>query len=195
MHTHQIRHYLNTLALDGGINQIDLALFSGRRSVQQNAAYDHVSADRLVQTIRDAVGNPTKGIGPIAEVPELGPLTREEFVELRAPAALTTDAGACIHDFTMMPCRYHLNCIDCEEHVLTKNPETRARIADLHDDAKAQLLKAEKAMGDGYAGANRWVDKQKSTVERLGNARALLEDPNVPDGMVIQLPPAMPPEE
>ena len=195
MNTHQIRHYLNTLALQGGMSQIDLALYSGRRDLQQNAAYDHVSGDRLVQTIRDAVGNPSKGIGPLADVPEPGPLTREEFAELRVPTALTTDAGFCINDFTMMPCRYHLNCIDCEEHVLIKNTETRSRIAAMHDDAKAQLQKAQEATGDGYAGANRWVDKHQSTVERLGKARSLLEDPDIPDDMVIQLPPTTPPEE
>ena len=192
---HQIRHYLNTLALKGGMNQIDLALFSGRRHLQQNAAYDHVSADQMVKTIRDAVGNPSKGIGPLADVPEASPLTREEFAELRVPTALTTDAGFCINDFTMMPCQYHLNCIDCEEHVLVKNTETRSRIAALHDDAKAQLQKAQEATADGYAGANRWVDKHQSTVKRLGKARSLLEDPDIRDGMVIQLPRIAPPEK
>ena len=195
INTHQIRHYLNMLALQGGMNQIDIALFSGRRDLQQNAAYDHVSADQLVQTIRDAVGNPSKGIGPLVEVPEPSPLTREEFAELRVQTALTTDAGVCTHDFTMMPCPYHLNCIDCEEHVLIKNTETRSRIAALHDDAKAQLQKAQEAGADGYAGSNRWADKHNSTVERLGKARSLLEDPDIPDGMVIQLPPTKPPDK
>jgi hypothetical protein len=38
--THQFRHYLNTIAQMGGLSQLDIAKWSGRVDVRQNAAYD-----------------------------------------------------------------------------------------------------------------------------------------------------------
>ncbi len=43
MNTHQFRHWLNTLAQAGGMSQLEIARWSGRKDVRQNAAYDHVS--------------------------------------------------------------------------------------------------------------------------------------------------------
>lgn len=41
--THSFRHYLSDLALRGGMSQADLALWSSRRFVKSNKAYDHIS--------------------------------------------------------------------------------------------------------------------------------------------------------
>lgn len=67
--THQFRHYLNTLAQAGGMSQLDIAKWSGRKDIRQNAAYDHVTPDQMLQKIRDAVGDESQMFGPLAELP------------------------------------------------------------------------------------------------------------------------------
>ena len=187
--SHQLRHYLNTLAQSGGLSQIDIALWSGRKDIRQNEAYDHVSVNETLDMIRGAVGDRSKMIGPLADLPEPLPITRQEYIELAVPAVQLTDAGACIHDWSMSPCPYHTHCIDCEEHVYMKTPETREVNSIRRRDMKALYDKAQKATTNGHAGANRWADKQLATLKRLEELLDMLEDPDVPDGTLITLPP------
>ena len=187
--SHQLRHYLNTLAQSGGLSQIDIALWSGRKDIRPNEAYDHVSVNETHDMIRGAVGDRSKMIGPLADLPEPLPITRQEYIELVVPAVQLTDAGACIHDWSMSPCPYHTHCIDCEEHVYVKTSETREVNSIRRRDMKALYDKAQKATANGHAGANRWADKQLATLKRLEELLDMLEDPDVPDGTLITLPP------
>jgi len=77
--THQFRHYLNTLAQAGGMSQLDIAKWSGRTDVRQNAAYDHMTSDQMLQKIRDAVGDDSKMFGPLAEIPKRVLIPRESL--------------------------------------------------------------------------------------------------------------------
>lgn len=51
-HSHQIRHLLNTIAQRSMLSEIQIAQWSGRRSVKQNAVYDHMSYDELTELSR-----------------------------------------------------------------------------------------------------------------------------------------------
>ena len=62
--THQFRHFLNTLAQTGGLSQIDIAKWSGRANIHQNAAYDHESGPELLDRMREALGDGEGIIGP-----------------------------------------------------------------------------------------------------------------------------------
>jgi len=78
--THQFRHYLNTLAQAGGLSQLDIAKWSGRKDVRQNAVYDHVTPDQMLQKIRDAIGDDSKMFGPLAEIPKRMLIPRESLI-------------------------------------------------------------------------------------------------------------------
>lgn len=54
--SHQFRHYLNTLAQAGGLSQLDIAKWSGRRDVRQNKAYNHISDRDVLALFREAEG-------------------------------------------------------------------------------------------------------------------------------------------
>ncbi|MBN0091555.1 integrase, partial [Pseudomonas aeruginosa] len=95
--SHQFRHYLNTLAQAGGLSQLDIAKWSGRRDVRQNEAYDHVTSEQMLQKIRGAVGE-EQMFGSLAELPKKVMIRRDEFARLVIPTAHTTDLGYCIHD-------------------------------------------------------------------------------------------------
>ena len=188
--THQFRHYLNTLAQAGGMSQLDIAKWSGRKDIRQNAAYDHVTPDQMLQKIRDAIGDGSQMFGPLAEIPKKVLIPRDEFARLRIPTAHTTELGFCVHDYTMSPCQLHRDCIHCEDLVCVKGDEEKTiRLRQNLDEARELLRKAEDAVGGGYAGGDRWLAHHQSTVERLSQLCSIMDNPSVPHGAVVQLAP------
>lgn len=186
--THQFRHYLNTIAQMGGLSQLDIAKWSGRVDVRQDAAYDHVTSDEMLLKIREAVGDSSLMFGPLGLPPDRRLITRDEFAQLRVPTAHVTELGFCIHDFTMTPCEVHRDCINCEELVCIKGSEGKtANIKQQLDEARLLLERAEAAQSDGEYGADRWTVHQRATVERLEQLCSILEDPSIPMGTFITL--------
>ncbi|KIK83076.1 integrase [Pseudomonas sp. W15Feb9B] len=186
--THQFRHYLNTLAQVGGMSQLDIAKWSGRLDVRQNQVYDHVSADQMVAKIRESIGDQTHMFGPLEKLPKNIPISRDEFARLKIPTAHTTDFGFCIHDYTMMPCERHADCINCNEHVCVKGDEGKTmRVRRRLEDAQQLLVRAEAATAQGYYGADRWMEHHKKTVLRLTQLTDIFDNPAVAIGSVIQL--------
>lgn len=188
--THQFRHYLNTLAQAGGMSQLDIAKWSGRKDIQQNAAYDHVTPDQMLQKIRSAVGDESQMFGPLTDLPKRTLIPRNEFAQLIIPTAHTTDLGFCIHDYTMSPCQRHMDCIHCEDLICVKGNEERAKRLRLRlEEARQLQSKALQANSDRNAGSDRWLTHHNSTVERLDQLCSIMDDPNVPPGSVVQLAP------
>lgn len=171
------------------MTQVEMAKWSGRRTVSQNAAYDHTSPAERLQMIRSAIGDGSRMVGPMAELPDPLPMTPDEYRELRVPTAIVTEIGACVHDWAMEPCRYFGHCIGCEEHIFTKTPQLRAKISEMLQESERLLHGAKQAESAGHAGSNRWLDVHKRTRDRLRHLLTILEDPSVPDGMQISFPP------
>ena len=179
--THAFRHYLNTLAQRGGLDPLDIAKWSGRKSVAQNAAYDHVSADEMLEDLDAATG------GELQPVKVQPPATREEFAGLATGAAHVTEYGFCLHDFAMLPCLLHRDCLNCDEHVCVKGDLAKeARMAAHLEQARLLLAYASEGDQAGYEGADRWRDHQQRTIERVENIWTILQDPDVPNGTVIR---------
>ncbi len=186
--SHQFRHYLNTLAQAGGLSQLDIAKWSGRKDIRQNEAYDHLTPGQMLQKIRDAVGDDNQMFGPLAQLSKRVMIRRDEFARLVIPTAHTTDIGYCVHDYTSSPCQVHMDCIHCQDLVCVKGDEEKAALLRQRlDEARGLMDKATAAQGDGYFGSDRWAEHHRSTVERLSQLVAILDDPSVPDGAVIQL--------
>lgn len=185
--SHQFRHYLNTLAQAGGLSQLDIAKWSGRRDIRQNEAYDHVTSGQMLQKIRDAVGG-DQIFGPLAELPKKVLIRRDEFARLVVPTAHTTDLGYCVHDYTASPCQLHMDCIHCQDLVCVKgDAEKETLLRRRLDEAKGLMERAQAATSEGYSGSDRWLDHHRTTVDRLAQLCSIMDDPRVPDGAVIQL--------
>ena len=186
--SHQFRHWLNTLAQGASLSQVDIAKWSGRANIHQNSAYDHESSNEIVARIRAAVGDHDRVIGPLAEIPKNLPVSRAKFAEMAVPTAHVTLYGFCIHDFTTTPCEMFRKCLDCREHVCLKGiPGKVERVRQALAAAHHQLDLALAAVADEVYGADDWVETHQATVERLGQLLAILTDPNIADGAVIQL--------
>ncbi|NPT60050.1 integrase [Paraburkholderia sp. 5N] len=191
VHTHQFRHYLNTLAQAGGMSQLDIAKWSGRKDVRQNRFYDHETPDAIVARIRTAVGDDTRMFGPLAAGPRAALITRDEFARLKVPTAHTTDFGYCIHDYVMSPCQMHRDCLNCGEQVCVKGLEEKEkRIRQAHAEATRLLAMAERAETEGEFGASEWVEHHRVQLARVTALLEILDDPAVPRGAIIQLMPA-----
>jgi hypothetical protein len=186
--THQFRHYLNTIAQAGQMSDVDIAKWSGRKDISQNAAYDHTTVDQRVEQLREALGDDSRIVGPLSEIPKYIPIRRDEFARLVIPTAHTTDFGICIHDYTMTPCQLHLDCINCQEQVCVKgDAEKMDRARQRLAEGQVLLDKAEEAMKNGYFGADRWFEHHRTTVEHLTQLCQLFDDPKINDGAYIQL--------
>jgi hypothetical protein len=192
--THQIRHYLNTLAQLGGLSQLDIALWSGRSKVSENNVYDHISGRDVLAMVRAAVGDPSQTRGPLARLNGVKLLERSEFARLKVPTAHTTDFGYCIHDYSMLPCQAHQDCLNCDEHLCVKGDSGKeGRLNDLIRETKQLLAKAEADQSLQYAGTHRWVEAQKRTLARAEELKMIMDDPLVPAGAVISIStPVMP---
>lgn len=189
--THQFRHYLNTLAQAGGLSQLDIAKWSGRKDVQQNEAYDHESNESLLARVREAVGDDTRMFGPLAAATRKNLIPRDEFARLKVPTAHTTEFGYCIHDYVMAPCQMHRDCMNCGEQVCIKGEvKKEARIRLAFEEATRLLQMAEKAEEEGDFGASGWVEHHRAQMERLSSLMEILENPLVQRGAVIRLSPA-----
>ena len=186
--THSLRHYLNMLAQVGGMSSAEIAIFSGRKDVRQNRAYDHMSSEEVQAPISEALKAGFTGELEPMHLAGRRLVTRAEFKGLGLTAAHTTDLGWCAHDFASEPCQMHRDCVNCEEQECIKG--------EAHKEANLRLLKCEteyllkqarEALSDEEYGADTWVEHQTKTLERVDVLLRILEDPEVPVGARIRL--------
>jgi hypothetical protein len=184
--SHQFRHYLNTLAQAGGLSQLDIAKWSGRKDLRQNAAYDHQSTESLLIKMREAVGDDKRMVGPLSER-KITIISRDEFARLKIPTAHTTDFGYCVHDYVMSPCQLNLDCLNCEELVCIKGQKAKEdRVRQSLAEAELLAAKAKTAVQNGDFGAEEWLAAHLEKVERLKNLVKIFDDPSVAEGAFVQ---------
>jgi hypothetical protein len=185
--THQLRHYLNTLAQAGGLSQLDVAVWSGRANIHQNGVYDHVS-DRDALAVLDENTRDDRHVpATLASRRKAVLIKRDEFERLQVKTAHTTEFGFCVHDFAMLPCQLHMDCLNCDEHLCLKGDKVRnENLRQWRDETKALLEHSKAAESDGIEGADRWTQHQTRTLTRVEQILEVYEDQTVPNGAVIQ---------
>lgn len=183
MTSHQVRHYLNTLAQRGSLGQLDIAKWSGRANIHQNATYNHMTADEHVEMAREA------GIGvALTKIRENTPVTLADLDAVGEGIAHITIFGFCVHDYSMLPCQKHRDCLNCTEQVCVKGDAGKLeRLKSHRESIRIQLIKAQAANEDGIYGADRWSQHQIKTLERVDQLIVILESKDTPDGTIIRL--------
>lgn len=183
MTSHQVRHYLNTLAQRGSLGQLDIAKWSGRANIHQNATYNHMTADEHVEMAREA------GIGvALTKIRENTPVTLADLDAVGEGIAHITIFGFCVHDYSMLPCQKHRDCLNCTEQVCVKGDAGKLeRLKSHRESIRIQLIKAQAANEDGIYGADRWSQHQIKTLERVDQLVVILESKDTPDGTIIRL--------
>ncbi|WP_243055748.1 integrase [Pseudomonas sp. BP01] len=183
MTSHQVRHFLNTVAQRGALGQLDIAKWSGRANIHQNAVYNHMRDDEYVELARSC------GVGGILDKIKASlPVTYADLEAAGDGIAHVTEYGFCVHDYAMLPCQKHRDCLNCTEQVCVKGDVTKLdRLRQQRNLTHMQLEKAEAADTSGTYGADRWSQHQIKTLERLDQLIQMLESPDLPNGTAIRL--------
>jgi hypothetical protein len=185
--THQLRHYLNTLAQAGSLSQLDIALWSGRANIHQNSVYDHVSDRDALAVLDENTRDDKHVLATLAARRKAVLIKRDEFERLQVKTAHTTEFGFCVHDFAMLPCQLHMDCLNCDEHLCLKGDKVRnENLRRWHDETKTLLKHSKAAESDGVEGADRWTQHQTRTLTRVEQILEVYDDQTVPNGAVIQ---------
>lgn len=183
MTSHQVRHFLNTVAQRGALGQLDIAKWSGRANIRQNVVYNHMSDDEYIELARNA------GVGGVLEKIQVNkPVTFADLESVGEGIAHVTEYGFCTHDHSMLPCQKHRDCLNCTLQVCVKGDVPRLdRLKQLRNLTLLQLDKAKAEDTSGTYGADRWSQHQIKTLERMDQLIQLLESPDLLDGTVIRL--------
>lgn len=187
MNSHKVRHYLNTAAQRGELGQLDVAFWSGRANIHQNKTYNHMGDHEILDKVK-GTGLIAKMGGALGKVRSNLPVSLEDLNEIGDCVAHVTEYGFCVHDWSMVPCQKHRDCLNCTEQVCVKGDEEKLkRLKDLRERIVQQLSKAEAAKKDGIYGADRWAQHQKRTLHRANQIIEIQESKEVADGALIKL--------
>lgn len=188
LNSHSLRHYLNMLAQAGGLSSSEIALFSGRKDVMQNRAYDHMSSAEVQAPISIALSNGfTSELEPMTIV-QRNLVTRKQFYELGLTAAHATEYGWCSHDFASEPCQMYRDCMNCEEQECIKGDRQKeANLRLLKGETEYLLKQAQVALSEEEYGADNWVKHTLNTLARVNALLKIFEDCNVAEGARIRL--------
>ncbi|MBQ4854640.1 hypothetical protein IMW82_08155 [Rhodanobacter sp. B2A1Ga4] len=185
--THQLRHWLSTMAERAGMDDYTLAQWAGRARVADNRHYDHRTPEERLEAIRELL--PIQPAPLLERVKHRQPVTYQELGVDRLGTAKATLYGMCVHDYAMAPCQKQRECMTCKEHVCVKGDHvTLDRIRLLEAQTEVLLQQAQKAHEDGDFGADRWVDNHKWKLAHVRAMRMALEHPALPEGEVLRIP-------
>ncbi|MEQ1069787.1 integrase [Acinetobacter lwoffii] len=191
--THQFRHLLNTIANTNGMDSMLLAKWSGRADMKQNRVYDHTSVeDRnfgLIEMQKNEVG--TVNTDSTFTFQIATPRTLQELNTKTTLSMHTTEFGFCTHSYIDEPCLKYRNCLNCTEHVCIKgDEEKKKRLQDRLRKEKILWAKDKEAVSKNVTGATVWLQTRELTIKRCEQMITLLDDPNIPDGTPLSLPPS-----
>ena len=114
LRTHQPRHWLGTMAEEGGhLSPLEIARFFGRKNLTDNQAYDHNlnpigDTQAFAEKLMSEHGLTKKAIQDFV------PLLDWEAAVAMADelgSTLITDIGLCQSDYSQSPCTMHLACV------------------------------------------------------------------------------------
>jgi hypothetical protein len=188
--SHQIRHYLNTLAQANHASQLDIAMWSGRADIKQNAPYNHTTPDQILSNTRElAIATNSPLFGGDLSVPKPRVIAiRDVSGVLRTGSAHITDYGMCTHDYAMPTCELHRDCLNCNELVCVKGDTVKTQnIRFVKDETENLLKEAELAESTSVYGASRWVTHHRETLEHCVQLLSILDNPLVEIGALVKL--------
>lgn len=202
--THQLRHFLNTMAQRAGLPEPVIAAWSGRRNIAQNAVYDHrTDAERLrahgyaVADYDEAqvddllsrqVGQAFEGTIAPPSIEVLS-ATEASVRELNRQLMISiTQFGFCVGDLKSDPCPHAMNCLSCSRLVVCKGAaKAKALIEDKLRRLKGQrdLLRAHLEEGGKRLKNDRILPHLDAQIAGAEDMLLFLNDPGIEDGTII----------
>jgi hypothetical protein len=190
--SHDFRRLVNIIAQRGGLSQVEIAQWMGRRRVEDNGAYDLRSATELADEMRALIAK-NEVFGSIADqVGALPVIERADFLNQRLTMLHTTPHGQCGSNIVENPCETAVSCLGGCRHYLRKKNDPVSRASLLRIERET-LLAIERASAAGDVGqAKNWLENQERVLRTTRAALAIDDDPNLADGEVCQVNPGGP---
>lgn len=178
--SHEMRHFLNTLAQEAGIPIVAITQWSTRASNAQTSTYMHMSSERKAAKISSLRGKDITQTLP--------PVTEADYNLRNKGPLISTRYGICLHPWTVTPCTKHADCLNCNDLLICKGHkrsneaiiQERNRVHENFMAAKSRIDKGEKV-------ANRWYEAHKINLERLNLLLSTLDSTDVPHGSPIRI--------
>lgn len=192
MTTHQPRHWLSTLAEEGGqLSELEIAAFFGRKYMGDNEAYNHDlnpagDGKAVAEKIMEEHGLTREAIQRfVADFPLLDWQSAVEMAD-ELGSSHVIDIGLCQADYAQSPCHKHLQCLrGCLLYKREKGNEKEiSRLKNILKDTQNALGQARAAMSDEVWGANEWVRHHRKIIAGCKKALAV-EEMDLPDGTMI----------
>lgn len=187
MTTHQPRHWVSTKAESAGVSDIKLAQWAGRARVRDNDAYDHrTQEEKSREAALIMYGNDVPL--HVKAKTNMPILFREVGKDLDG-AAILTELGLCIHDYSLAPCGRHGDCETCKDMVCIKGFSNSLEKLKRREKEVTGLFEAAKKDHEiGKFGSDRWVSTQGWRLAHIKTKIRLLTDERIPDGTPIKIP-------
>ncbi len=188
MSTHQLRHWLNDIADKGGLPLDVQTRWMGRENPRETHAYHHATVEERLQWVKEGIRGQTIG-GMMADVYfQLPEEERDIFLDAQIQAVHVTALGMCLHDFSIDPCPYHLNCVrGCQDYVRTKgNQEERKQLIQIRVRTEQAHQRAEEeAKKDGTLIAESWLHHYEEMLAGVDAALMIDNEPGADEGATI----------
>lgn len=178
--SHEMRHFLNTLAQEAGIPMEAITQWSTRASNVQTSTYMHMSSERKAAKISELRGkNITQTLPPVTEADynlrDKGPL-------------ISTRYGICLHPWTVTPCTKHADCLNCNELLICKgHKRSNEAIIRERDQVYENFMVAKSKIDKGEKVATRWFESHKKNLERLNLLVETINSTDIPYGSPIRI--------
>lgn len=181
--THQLRHWLNTIAQRAGLPQALIAAWSGRANIMQNMDYDHMTEEELVDLFRKQTGQELQ----LPTIQVVDP-DQEDFLEGRKKTIFnSTPFGYCLGNLRDDPCPSAMSCLACTRLVCVKGAKMKL------EPLKLDLARREAALRNMHerqaSGLRTNPERLKSAEKAVEHGRQLiaaLSDSSVEDGTLLR---------
>lgn len=185
--SHQARHWLCTMAENGGMGELVIANWAGRAKLRDNESYDHRTEDEKSRGVRSLMI--PKDADILTKIRNKIPITFSEIGKDLPGSAIVTELGICEHDYAILPCHRHGDCETCKELVCVKGFSDSLELLKTREkEVSAQLQKAMIDHDMGYFGADRWVSSHAWRLAHLRTKIQILEDEGIPNGTPVRIP-------
>ncbi len=177
--THQFRHLFVTNALRAGATTLDIARWQGREHLGDIARYDQRSMAERVRVAKDSIRS-GRMRGPVASIyASLADGENDAWLDSVVSAFHVTPLGFCVHDFSMVPCPYALNCLrGCPSYLVdAEDPDQRRELVQLQRRCRTARAKVDEresvpqAWRDQLSETERAVEKVLESLEGGGVVR------------------------
>jgi hypothetical protein len=189
MSTHQLRHWLNDIADKGGLPLDVQTRWMGRENPRETHAYHHATVEERLQWVKEGIRGSAIG-GMMADVYfQLAEEERDLFLEGQIQAVHVTALGMCLHDFSIDPCPYHLNCVrGCQDYVRIKgSQEERKQLIQIRvRTEQARQCAEEGARKNGTLIAEPWLRHYEETLAGVDAALMIDNEPEADEGAAIR---------